>query len=161
MENKCPKCGSCNTYVDKKGFSGKNAVVGTLVAGPIGAAAGTIGSNKVKITCLDCGYSYYAGQYDKKRMEIEAKQQPIKFVTGFAIFSFIFSLFSLFIWLIFHSTFFGIQSAIWGTIFLIALIIALDNSSNSKKQRGRHDFRHGNIKHTQSSLCRNVTGVGT
>lgn len=62
MENiKCPKCGSEQITANKKGFSGKNAVAGALVTGGIGLLAGTIGSNKVKITCLKCGHVFNPG----------------------------------------------------------------------------------------------------
>jgi len=65
MENnlKCPKCNSENLSADKKGFSGKKAVVGAIVTGGIGLLAGTIGSNKIMITCLNCGLKYKAKDY--------------------------------------------------------------------------------------------------
>jgi len=63
MENiKCPKCGSEQITANKKGFSGKKAVVGGLLTGGIGLLAGTIGSNKVKITCLACGNVFNPGE---------------------------------------------------------------------------------------------------
>jgi len=43
---------------NKKRFSGKKAVVGGLLIGGVGLLAGTIGSNKVKITCLSCGKEF-------------------------------------------------------------------------------------------------------
>lgn len=51
----CPKCGSTQITANKKGFSGTKAVVGGLLTGGIGLLAGTIGSNKTIITCLNCG----------------------------------------------------------------------------------------------------------
>lgn len=39
------------------GFSGKKAVVGTLVAGPIGFAAGALGKKKITYKCNKCGYT--------------------------------------------------------------------------------------------------------
>lgn len=126
--NKCPKCNSTNCYVDKKGFSGKKAVIGTLVAGPIGAAAGTINSNRIKITCLDCGYSYYAGKYKKERTKIQAKEQPQEFsATIWMIFSVLFAFFAFLIWLIFDSPFFGCISAAFFISFLITGLIKFLN----------------------------------
>jgi len=58
---KCPKCGSTQISADKKGFSGVKAVAGAAVTGGIGLLAGTIGSNKVKITCLKCGHVFNPG----------------------------------------------------------------------------------------------------
>ena len=67
----CPKCGSTQLTANKKGFSGKKAVVGGLLAGGIGLLAGTIGSNKIIITCLACGNEFRAGQ-------TESTKQPVK-----------------------------------------------------------------------------------
>ncbi|MCL6101019.1 MAG: zinc ribbon domain-containing protein [Bacteroidetes bacterium] len=57
----CPKCRSTQISSNKKGFSGTNAVAGALLTGGVGVLAGTIGSNKVKITCLKCGYVFNPG----------------------------------------------------------------------------------------------------
>jgi len=135
MENRCPKCNSLNVYVDKKGFSGKKAVAGTLLVGPIGAAAGTIGSNKIKITCLDCGYSYFAGGYSKAQKELAENGKPVKMtVGGWMAFSFIFSFFTFLIWLIFDSLFFGILSATFFGTFLLAWLIKIATLKTSGQQ---------------------------
>jgi len=55
---KCPKCSSTQLYFDKKGFSGKKAVVGAVLTGGIGLLAGTLGSNKVMASCLACGNKF-------------------------------------------------------------------------------------------------------
>ena len=47
MENEihCPKCGSTQITANKKGFSGKKAVVGALLTGgTLGLLAGTLGT---------------------------------------------------------------------------------------------------------------------
>lgn len=62
MEIACPKCGSHDLHADKKGFSGKKAAAGAVLTGGIGLLAGTIGSNKIKITCLKCGNVFPPGQ---------------------------------------------------------------------------------------------------
>ena len=59
---RCPKCGSTQISVGKKGFSGKKAVAGAVLFGTIGAAAGTIGQNKVQLTCLNCGEQFKPGE---------------------------------------------------------------------------------------------------
>ena len=51
----CPKCGSTSLSVNKKGYS---FVKGVLI-GPIG---GTMGMNKLRITCLNCGNVFKPGQ---------------------------------------------------------------------------------------------------
>lgn len=58
----CPKCESDQLFAGKKGFSGKKAVVGAALTGGIGLLAGTIGSKKILITCLNCGYQWRPGQ---------------------------------------------------------------------------------------------------
>ncbi len=58
----CPRCYSTNLTANKKGFGFGKAVVGTILAGPLGAAAGGIGSGKVRLTCLKCGHQFKPGQ---------------------------------------------------------------------------------------------------
>ena len=61
-EIRCPKCGSNQITASKKGFSGKKAIAGAILTGGLGLIAGTIGSNKVKITCLACGKEFKPGE---------------------------------------------------------------------------------------------------
>ena len=58
----CPKCYSTSLSAHKKGFGLGKAAAGALLAGPIGLAAGGIGSGKVKITCLKCGHQFKPGK---------------------------------------------------------------------------------------------------
>lgn len=58
----CPKCGSTSLSANKKGFSLGKAAVGAFVAGPIGLVGGTMGANKVEVTCLNCGYKFKPGK---------------------------------------------------------------------------------------------------
>lgn len=56
----CPKCfiGYLQATSERTGgFSGGKAVVGAVIAGPIGLAAGALGKKKVTYTCNRCGYS--------------------------------------------------------------------------------------------------------
>lgn len=75
-EIKCPKCGSTQLTTDKKGFSGKKAVAGAVLTGGIGLLAGTIGSNKIIITCLKCGNQFYPGgdMESKKAKDLQQKK---------------------------------------------------------------------------------------
>lgn len=80
---KCPVCNSDQIHADKKGFSGKKAVGGVLLTGGIGALAGTLGSNKIVITCLNCGHKFSPGESKKKVERIEnadIKIGPIGFI---------------------------------------------------------------------------------
>lgn len=58
----CPRCGSSQITANKKGFSGKKAVAGAVLTGGIGLLAGTLGSNKVVLTCLACGRKFRPGE---------------------------------------------------------------------------------------------------
>ena len=76
-EIRCPKCKSNQLTANKKGFSGKKAVVGGLLTGGIGLLAGTIGSNKVIITCLSCGNEFKPGEgQTKTNTPVEEKEKP-------------------------------------------------------------------------------------
>lgn len=58
----CPVCGSSHLHVDNKGFSSGQAVAGALITGKTtGLLAGFIGSDDIKITCLECGCSLKPG----------------------------------------------------------------------------------------------------
>ncbi len=58
-EIKCPRCGSKQLTANKKGFGLGKALVGGVLLGGIGLLGGFLGSGKVKITCLKCGYSWH------------------------------------------------------------------------------------------------------
>lgn len=56
----CPKCGMgiMHSVSERKGgFSGGKALVGAVIAGPIGLAAGALGKKKVLYQCNKCGYT--------------------------------------------------------------------------------------------------------
>ena len=74
----CPKCGSNQVTADKKGFSGKKAVAGAILTGGIGLLAGTLGSNKVKITCLSCGNEFKPGQGATSQTDFKEKKKSEK-----------------------------------------------------------------------------------
>lgn len=80
MENQigCPKCGSNQIIANKKGFSGGKALVGGLLTGGVGLLAGTIGSSKMIITCLQCGYKYNAGDYKTEKYKFQQDRERAK-----------------------------------------------------------------------------------
>ena len=56
----CPKCrlGMMIKVGERTGgFSGGKAVVGAVIAGPIGLAAGALGRKKESFRCNKCGYT--------------------------------------------------------------------------------------------------------
>ena len=58
----CPKCGSTSLSANKKGFSVGKAAAGMFVTSQLaGAVAGGIGANKIRVTCLHCGYQFKPG----------------------------------------------------------------------------------------------------
>ena len=74
----CPKCNSTQLSSNKKGFSGGKALTGAVLAGGIGVLAGTIGSGKVIITCLKCGYKFNAGDYEKEKQKFDREVEMYK-----------------------------------------------------------------------------------
>lgn len=58
----CPKCGSRNVSANKKGFSFGKAVLGSCVGLDVGLLAGGSGSNKIILTCMNCGYQWKPGK---------------------------------------------------------------------------------------------------
>lgn len=59
----CPKCGSTALSANKKGFGLGKAVAGGLITGgAVGLLGGFIGSNKVEVTCINCGHKFIAGK---------------------------------------------------------------------------------------------------
>ena len=55
----CPKCrkGYLEAISERKGgFSGGKAIVGAVIAGPVGLAAGALGRKKTTYKCNKCGY---------------------------------------------------------------------------------------------------------
>lgn len=58
----CPKCKSTQITANKKGFGIGKAVAGAALTGGVGLLAGFIGSGKVKVTCLNCGFEFSPGQ---------------------------------------------------------------------------------------------------
>lgn len=69
----CTKCRSTQLSANKKGFSGKKAVAGAVLTGGIGLLAGTLGSNKIIITCLNCGNQFKPGDKPKPVLRSEPK----------------------------------------------------------------------------------------
>lgn len=55
---RCPNCNSTQIEIDKQGFSGTKALVGGLLTGGIGIAAGWHNKNKRIGKCLKCGHSW-------------------------------------------------------------------------------------------------------
>lgn len=69
---KCPKCGSTNVHIATQGFSTGKAVAGYLTIGAIGALAGNVGRNNVKVTCLKCGKTFNPVEEKKKQEQNDA-----------------------------------------------------------------------------------------
>lgn len=55
---KCPRCGSTSLSGNKKGYGIGKGVIGAAMFGPLGLMAGNIGSKKVIVTCMKCGYKF-------------------------------------------------------------------------------------------------------
>lgn len=55
---RCPRCGSMLKAVSERtgGFSGGKAILGGVLLGPLGIAAGALGKKKTTYQCGSCGY---------------------------------------------------------------------------------------------------------
>lgn len=61
----CPKCESVSVSVGKKGFSVGQAAAGGIAVGPVGLAAGMIGSKDTEFVCLSCNHKWKASASQK------------------------------------------------------------------------------------------------
>ncbi len=58
----CPKCLSTEVTAQKKGFGFVRGALGVAVGVDVGMIAGGIGSKKIVLTCLKCGYQWKPGK---------------------------------------------------------------------------------------------------
>lgn len=58
----CPKCLSTEVTAHKRGFGFGRAVIGGAVGLDVGMLAGGLGSNKIVLTCMKCGYQWKPGK---------------------------------------------------------------------------------------------------
>ena len=67
----CPQCGGKLTAIMERtgGFSGGKAVIGAILVGPLGVAAGALGKKLVTLQCENCGYTIEVKE--KNAQEIE------------------------------------------------------------------------------------------
>jgi len=54
----CPKCGSNNIFISKKGFDAGSACCGAMLIGPFGLLCGQSEANKIEKTCLNCNKKF-------------------------------------------------------------------------------------------------------
>jgi RNA polymerase subunit RPABC4/transcription elongation factor Spt4 len=62
QKTSCPKCGSTQITANQKGFGGGKGCCGAVLLGPIGLLCGFCGSNKILVTCLNCGHQWKCGK---------------------------------------------------------------------------------------------------
>lgn len=55
---KCPKCGSTSITTTNKKLSVGRAVVGGMIAGPVGFGVGAVTSKKIMNVCMSCGHKW-------------------------------------------------------------------------------------------------------
>ena len=59
IDTKCPACGSKDYKWSTYGFSAGKALGGAILLGPVGLAAGLIGSGKIECICKKCGQGWF------------------------------------------------------------------------------------------------------
>ena len=102
-----------------------------------GLLAGAIGSNKPKLVCVECGYSFYAWDYGKelrKFKEKEAMKDPKerRKVYMVALVSMIVA--NLVLWLIFRHAMFLAMLAACGIILFVVLIFRIAFAINPPEE---------------------------
>lgn len=74
----CPRCNSLHLTTSQKGYSVSKAAAGFLLIGAVGLLAGGVGKDKIRITCLECGYTFKAGEYQSKLKEEEEIRKSMR-----------------------------------------------------------------------------------
>lgn len=73
----CPKCKSTQITGMNKGFSGGKAVAGAVLTGGIGILAGTHGSKKLIVACLNCGNKWDPAQNYQNQKANEKRDKAL------------------------------------------------------------------------------------
>ena len=82
----CPRCNSRQLTTQKKGFDGGGALAGGFLFGPIGLLTGCIGSGKVRVTCLNCGHNWIAGEVETPPADLSPGCAFVFIVIGVVLF---------------------------------------------------------------------------
>lgn len=144
---RCPKCNSTQLTSNKKGFSVGKAAAGVLLTGGVGLLAGGIGSGKVNITCLKCGYKFKAGEYYKKKAEFAREKELLKKIrsgeadtTSATVLFIILSLIGTFISVSLFShgwNFLGVVFSVVTILCIIMVVFTVQDQRDTKKIRER------------------------
>lgn len=102
------------------------AVAGRLLLGRNeGLLAGAIGSNKPKLVCVECGYSFYAWNYGKELRKFKEKEEmkdPKERRRVYMVALVFMIVANLVLWLIFRHAIFLAMLATGGIILFVVLI---------------------------------------
>lgn len=74
-EVECPQCGSTQIMGQNKGFGLGKAAAGGLLLGPVGLLGGLIGSKKIMVSCLSCGYKWDPAKLAEKKAQVQAARE--------------------------------------------------------------------------------------
>ena len=141
------------------------AVAGRLLLGRNeGLLAGAIGSNKPKLVCVECGYSFYAWDYGKelrKFKEKEAMKEPKerRRVYMVALVSMIVA--NLVLWLIFRHAMFLAMLATGGIILFVVLIFWIAFAINPPEEpQSKQALQEGKGKQLQQKGKKGLKAEG-
>jgi len=79
-EVNCPRCGSKNVHVDKRGYSFLDGLCGGICFGPLGLLCGGMDSKQLEGQCLSCGkkFNVNAGLSSKWKQDNKPHNQNIE-----------------------------------------------------------------------------------
>ena len=141
------------------------AVAGRLLLGRNeGLLAGAIGSNKPKLVCVECGYSFYAWDYGKKLRKFKEKEamkdpKERRRVYMVALVSMIVA--NLVLWLIFRHAMFLAMLATGGIILFVVLIFWIAFAINPPEEpQSKQALQEGKGKQLQQKGKKGLKAEG-
>ena len=162
-EYRCPRCGSPHLRVTSRGFDVGQAVAGRLLLGRNeGLLAGAIGSNKPKLVCVECGYSFYAWDYGKELRKFKEKEEmkdPKERRRVYMVALVFMIVANLVLWLIFRHAIFLAMLATGGIILFVVLIFWIAFAINPPEEpQSKQALQGGKGKQLQQKGKKGLKG---
>lgn len=149
-EYRCPNCGSSALRVRSRGYDVGQAAWGSALLGKhVGLLAGAVGKEKPMLQCIECGYSFYAWNYDKELIRCAERRRTKTFrekLSDIVIWLGLMSLVGLIVWAIFGGMIWALWSAMFGFFFVCLLIVKLCIGGEQTAQSSQQPLPRGGKK---------------